>query len=116
MRWLVALLAAAAVCLAQPQIVHTIDAPDTGISGLGYGDGSLWAVDGTTEYAYEIDPSDGTVLESWYCENSSRVPSGLTFAGGDVYIIMAYQSSGSSPYCYRYDQSGGFESSFDLDC
>lgn len=115
MRWLLLLLMAAGVCLAQPQIVHTIDAPDTGISGLGYGDGSLWAVDGATEMAYEVDPYDGTVLGSWYCENSTRMPSGLTFAGGEVYIIMAY-ANGTSAYCYRYDQTGSFQASFDLDC
>ncbi len=117
MRWLLLpLLLAAGAGLATPQIVHTIDAPDTGISGLGYGNGSLWAVDGATEMAYEVDPSDGTVLGSWFCENSTRVPTGLTFAGDEVYIIMAYVSSGSSPYCYRYDQSGTFQASFDLDC
>ena len=115
MRWMLLTLLVAGACLGQPQVVHTIDAPDTGVSGLGYGNGSLWAVDGTTEYAYEVDPSDGTVLESWFCESSTRSPSGLTFAGDEVYIIMAY-ASGNSPYCYRYDQTGSFQASFDLDC
>jgi len=115
MRWLLLCVTAAGACLAQPQIVQTIDAPDTGISGLGYGDGSLWAVDGTTEMAYEVDPADGTVLESWYCENSTKVPSGLTFAGGNVYIVMA-TTSGTYAYGYRYTQSGSYQASFSMDC
>jgi len=116
MRWLLLPLLVAGACLAQPQIVQTIDAPDTGISGLGYGDGSLWAVDGTTEMAYEVDPTDGTVLESWYCENSSKVTTGLTFAGGEVYIVMANASSGTSAYAYRYTPAGSYEGMFSLDC
>jgi hypothetical protein len=115
MRWLLLTALAAGACLAQPQIVHTIDAPDTGISGLGYGDGSLWAVDGATEMAYEVDPADGAVLESWYCENSTKVPSGLAFAGGNVYIVMA-NPSGTYAYGYRYTQSGSYQSSFSMDC
>jgi hypothetical protein len=38
-------------------VVETFDAPDTGITGLAYDGGSLWAVDGTTQYVYEINPS-----------------------------------------------------------
>ena len=109
-------LALTGICLAQPQVVHTIDAPDTGISGLGFGDGSLWAVDGTTEFAYEVDPSDGTVLQSWFCENSSKVPTGLTYAGGKVYIAMATPPDGTYAYAYRYSSTGSYEAMFSLDC
>jgi hypothetical protein len=106
----------AAVTLADYRVVSTIDAPDTNISGLGFGDGSLWAVDGVTEYAYKIDPTSGTVQNSWYCANSSRVPTGLTYAGGTVYIIMATVAAQSDSYCYRYNSSGTYLGQFDLDC
>lgn len=103
-------------CLALPEIVHTIDAPDTGISGLGYGNGSLWMVDGTTEYAYQVDPATGTVQNSWYCANSTKVPTGVTFANNTVYIAMVTPGTGTYGYCYRYSTGGAYISMFSLDC
>ncbi len=106
----------AGICVADYQIVATIDAPDTNISGLGFGSGSLWAVDGVTEYAYQVDPATGTVQNSWYCENTGRVPSGLTFANNTVYISMGTPPSLTSSQCYRYNSSGVYLGQFLLDC
>jgi hypothetical protein len=111
-----AVMVLAAVSFADPAIIHTIDAPDTGISGLGYGNGSLWMVDGTTEYAYQVDPADGTVQSSWYCANTTKVPTGVTFANNTVYIAMVNPPGGTAGYCYRYSTSGSLLSSFSLDC
>jgi len=97
-------------------IVATIDAPDTNISGLGYGNGSLWAVDGVTEYAYQVNPADGAIQNSWYCENTSRIPSGLTFANNRVYIAMGTPPNLTLSYCYRYSAAGAYEAMFSLDC
>ena len=42
------------ICTGDPQVVLSFDTPDTNISGLGYGAGSLWAVDKTTEMVYRL--------------------------------------------------------------
>lgn len=112
----VILLMFSGAAMADYQIVSTIDAPDTNISGLGFGDGSLWAVDGTTEYAYEVDPATGAVLNSWYIENLSRVPSGCTFANGTVYIACGTPPSLTTSYCYKYSSDGTYSGMFSLDC
>jgi len=109
-------LVCAGVSFADYEIVATIDAPDTNISGLGFGDGSLWAVDGVIEYAYQVNPSTGAVQNSWYCANSNRVPTGLTYANSTVYIIMTTMPSQNNSYCYRYNNSGAYLGQFDLDC
>ncbi len=113
---IVSLFLFAGICMADYQIVATFDAPDTNISGLGYGNGSLWAVDGVTEYAYEIDPATGNVQNSWYCANSTKLPSGLTFANNTVYISMGNPPSLTLSYCYRYSTSGVYLGQFSLDC
>ncbi len=116
MRNLLLLMVLAGACLAAPEIIHTIDAPDTGIIGLGYGNGSLWMVDGATEYAYQVDPADGTVQNSWYCANTSKVPTGVTFANNTVYIAMVTPGTGTLGYAYRYTTDGTYISMFSLDC
>lgn len=104
-------------CAAESQVVLTLDAPDTQITGLGFGAGDLWAVDGISEYVYRLDPTTGAVEDSWYCSNNgTRVPTGLTFANNNVYVAAAQPGSYNDPYCYIYTQSGTAVSTFDLDC
>ena len=103
--------------LADPQVITTFDAPDTNISGLGYGAGSLWAVDRTTEFVYQIDPANGTVLNSWYLsQNGTKIPAGLTFANNTVYVTGGNPPNLTASYGYRYNTSGGYLGSFSLDC
>lgn len=104
------------ISMADYQIISTIDAPDTNISGLGFGDGSLWAVDRVSEYAYRVHPATGSVQGSWYCSNSTRVPSGLTFANGRIYIAMGYTPNLTMAYCYTYSPAGMYLEQFSLDC
>lgn len=113
---IISLLLFTGISMADYQIVSTIDAPDTNISGLGFGNGSLWAVDGVTEFAYQVDPATGAIQNSWFCENTTRIPSGLTFANNNVYIAMGNMPNLTYSYCYRYDTSGGYLGMFSLDC
>ncbi len=114
---IVSLFLLAGTSLADYQIVSTIDAPDTNISGLGFGNGSLWAVDCVTEFAYEVDPTTGSVLNSWYCAaNGTRKPSGLTFANNTVYITGGAPPNLTDSWCYKYNTSGSYTGMFDLDC
>lgn len=110
------LLMISGISLADYQVVSTIDAPDTNISGLGYGNGSLWAVDGTTEYAYEVNPSSGAVINSWYIENTTRVPTGCTFANNTLYIACGTPPNITLAYCYKYSTAGSYTGMFSLDC
>jgi len=115
--FIVSLLLFASISLADCQIVSTIDAPDTNISGLGFGNGSLWAVDCVTEFAYEVDPATGSVQNYWFCAtNGTRIPSGLTFANNTVYIIGAAPPNLIDSWCYRYNASGVYLGDFDMDC
>lgn len=99
-------------------IVVTFDAPDTGITGLAYGDGSLWAVDGTTQYVYELDPSDGSVISSFYITDQTPTydpaPGGLAYANGSIYVAM-YAGSTYGKF-YEYLPDGTLENDFDAYC
>lgn len=107
----------ACICTGDPQIVLTLDAPDTNISGLGYGAGSLWAVDKTTEFVYRIDPANGTVLDSWYfAANGTKVPAGLAFANNTIYLTGGNPPNLTLTYGYRYNTSGTYLGSFSMDC
>jgi outer membrane protein assembly factor BamB len=115
--FLALLFLAAAVCTADPVVDRTLTAPDGDITGLGYYSGTLYAVDGTSEYVYCLDPETGDVQSSWECtQTSSRVPTGLTVTSGYVYVAAASGSNQTDPYCYRYNTSGSYVGYFDLDC
>ncbi len=92
-------------------VVLTLDAPDTNISGLAYGGGSLWAVDGTTNYLYKLNPSTGAVQGSWYvAPSSSEHPTGLGFGNNQLYIAH------TNSYIKIYTTSGVYSSQFTVSC
>lgn len=94
-------------------VVLTIDAPDTGISGLAFGSGSLWAVDGTTRYVYELDPSNGSVQSSFYFPNG--VPSGMAISGTSLHILRA-DAGTYYGFVYKYSTAGALLSAYDTTC
>ncbi len=88
-------------------IVSTINAPDSDINGLGWNDGSLWAVDHTSGYVYELDPSNGSVLFSFHPDlASSYPPHGLTCGSDTVYVSFVKESTGAGVQG-MYDCSDG---------
>jgi len=110
---LILLLALVPAVALGASVVKTIDAPDTGISGLAWGAGSLWAADGGTGNIYELDPSDGTVLSSFYCNTGT--PSGLAYMGGNLHALNA-ESGTYYGYVYKYSESGGYQGAYDSTC
>jgi len=104
------------ICTAGPQVVLTLDAPDSNISGLGYGAGSLWAVDKITGMVYRLDPADGTVQNSWLSENTLRDPAGLAFANNTIYVSVGKPPDLNSSLCKMYNTSGDYLGIFDLSC
>ncbi len=110
----ICMLLVPAICFGA-SIVQTFDAPDTGISGLGYGGGSLWAVDGTTQYLYEINPSNGSVINSFYVTSiGNEDPFGLAYMGGTLYVSMV--SGTSIGQVYKLSTSGTYLGGFDAYC
>lgn len=99
-------------------VLNSFDAPDTGISGLAWGNGALWAVDGTTQYVYQLNPVDGGVLSSFYITDQTPsynpAPSGLAWGGAILYVPMTFASSYGQ--VYRYNESGTLQSVFDSYC
>ncbi len=106
----------AAVCLSEPVLDRTLTAPDGNITGLGYGEGYLWALDKTSETVYKLDPITGSVENSWVCtQTSTKIPTGLTYLNGSVYIC-AGTAAGTLAYGFRYTSAGVYTSSFSMDC
>ncbi len=92
-------------------VIGTLDAPDTNISGLAYGGGSLWAVDGVTNYLHSVDPVTGEVLGSWYVAPvSGETPTGCAFGNNTVYVGL------SNDYVNMYNISGEYQGQFTVAC
>ncbi|MCD4702303.1 MAG: hypothetical protein K8S24_10650 [Candidatus Aegiribacteria sp.] len=94
-------------------VVLTIDAPDTGISGLAYGSGSLWAVDGTTRWVYELNPSSGSIISSFYFDYG--IPGGMAFSGSTLHILRTDAGSYYG-YVYKYSTAGSYNGMYDATC
>lgn len=99
-------------------VLNSFDAPDTGISGLAWGNGYLWAVDGTTQYVYQLDPADGDVVSSFYITDQTPsynpVTTGLAWGASVLYAPMTYASSYG--VVYKYNESGVLQGTFDSYC
>jgi hypothetical protein len=91
-------------------VVQTLDAPDTNISGIAIGAGSMWAVDGVTNNLYKLDPATGSVLASWYIPNSTDHPTGLGFGNNQLFVGMGSDS------VYIYTTGGAYVSQFSAIC
>jgi hypothetical protein len=101
---LILLLPAAALA---SSIVHTINAPDSDISGLGWNGTSLWAVDHTSGNVYELDPANGSVLFSFHPDlASSYPPHGLTAGNDTLFVSFVKESTGAGSHG-MYDGSTG---------
>ncbi|MEN8208714.1 MAG: hypothetical protein ABFR50_05615 [Candidatus Fermentibacteria bacterium] len=106
-----------AVCLSDPVLDRTLTAPDGDITGLGYGEGYLWALDRTSKTIYKLDPVTGSVENSWVCtQTAAKVPSGLAYLNGYVYICAGTAGTGTYTYGYRYTSAGVYTSNFSMDC
>jgi hypothetical protein len=91
-------------------VVQTIDAPDTNISGLAFGAGWMWAVDGVTNNLYRLNSIDGSVLGTWNLALSGYHPTGLGFANNQIYVAL------TSGYVNIYSTSGAYVTQFSALC
>ncbi len=88
-------------------IEETFDAPAGMVTGLGWEDGSLWAVDSNLDRVYELDPGSGEVIGSFdMSPYSGQYPTGLAVENGIVYV--GTWNGGTTGYVYKYDTEGDY--------
>jgi len=99
-------------------VISSFDAPDTGITSLDWDGSNLWAVDGTTQYVYKLDPANGDVLSSFLITDQvvgqDPVPGGMAIVGGTIYTAM--YAGTSYGMVYKYDTGGSYQGAFDMYC
>jgi hypothetical protein len=93
-------------------VVQTLDAPDTNISGLTIGGGSLWACDNVTNMVYKLDAATGAVQLSWYVATTGGTahPAGMGFGNNQVYVAL------TTGYVNYYNTSGAYLGQFSALC
>ncbi|MCK5787319.1 MAG: hypothetical protein KAH54_12280 [Candidatus Sabulitectum sp.] len=103
---MVLLLAFTTALLAAPQIVNSFDAPDSGVNGLAYAGGSLYALSGNT--VYKLDPATGATQNSFSITATNS--NGIGYAGALLYI-----TNGTSNV-YKYTLTGTYSGVTSLYC
>ena len=90
-------------------VVRTLDAPDTNISGLAWGEGKLWALDEGSSFIYGLNPVTGAVEESFeviHTAAASYSPAGLAYQSGTLF--SSFWNGNASTYVYFYGSSGNY--------
>lgn len=98
---MILMLALVAVASAKA-IISTIDAPDTNISGLAWGNGYLWAMDSVSDYVFQMDPATGAVLSSFYFSHPvQQLPTGLGYSEtqNKIYLGSWFSTTGYVYIC-----------------
>lgn len=96
-------------------IVQTIDAPDTNITGLAWGDGKLWAVDETTDYVYSVNPATGAVESTFFVDHAASIfPTGLAYSESQTMVLVGLWDNATTGYVYKYTPTGTFSGSVDM--
>ncbi|NOQ21499.1 MAG: hypothetical protein GQ565_02455 [Candidatus Aegiribacteria sp.] len=88
-------------------IVQTFDSPTGDISGLGWGDGNLWATDASTKQVYKIDPGSGNVLNSFTTLITAAYEATGLAVENDIVYIAAWNNT-TNAYVYKYSYSGTY--------
>lgn len=94
-------------------VVDTFAAPAGDISGLGWENGELWALDAFNKAVYIIDPTSGNVLDSFSVNISTGYEgTGLAVENGTVFV--GAWDNGTNGYVYKYDLSGNYISAHSM--
>ncbi len=90
-------------------IVHTIDAPDDFVIGLAWQDnGSLWAVDNGSGWVYELNPTTGNVLFSFYPDNSVSYNTYGLACNNDTLFVNYGKATGGGMFSMYDTDTGAF--------
>jgi len=89
-------------------VVLTLDAPDTNISGLAWGNDNLWALDATTRFIHQFSPTTGDIVSTFYFDYvESMNPTGLAYST-TLDRLVAGGWLGTNGYVYQYTPDGTF--------
>lgn len=112
-RALVLIMVLAALVSAK-SIVQTLDAPDTGLSGLAWGNGNLWTLSANTRQIRQVNPANGAVISSFYFDyTESMTPTGLAYCPNNNRVLAGIWQ-GTNAWVYQYQPDGTFISKVNM--
>jgi outer membrane protein assembly factor BamB len=89
------------------EIVLTLESPGSEISGLAWGDGSLWAVDAATSTIFRLDDSTGDVIDSFQVDHPSYLTAtGLAYSDEHQSLVLGLWDVGTNGYVYILTPEG----------
>ncbi len=100
------------------QVVLTLDAPATNITGLAVSADALWAVSSSEEKVYKLNTESGAVTSSFSCkpDDPQLTPSGLAYAKGRVYVAQWTGVSSGACRAFQYMPLGEYVGKTVLSC
>ena len=105
----------AAFTMQAASIELTFDAPAGSISGLGWENGTLWAVDTESTTAFSINPATGAVITSVDIEYiPGYEPYGMAVSNDTLIICQLKYGGPDSYYCYHSATTGAYLGMLDL--
>jgi hypothetical protein len=88
-------------------IDRTLEAPAEGISGLAWGNGVLWAVEGLTGMVYSLDPVTGAVADSFKVSLNGRShATGLAYSPEHDLLLVGLWDGGTNGWVGIYSSDG----------
>lgn len=96
--------------------VDTLPSPGENITGLAWGGGWLWAVDGTSGTVFRMDTVTGEVTGSFPCQppSSSYRTTGLAYSSYTGTVLVGLWDYGYNGYVYQYSPSGDYQGSMSM--
>lgn len=89
------------------RIDRTLDAPAGTISGLAWGGGLLWCVDGPTGMVYSLDPETGAVADSFKVALNGRShATGLAYSREQDQLFVGLWDGGTNGWVGVYSPTG----------
>jgi hypothetical protein len=86
---------------------RTLEAPAEGITGLAWGDGMLWGVDGPTGMVYSMDPITGAVADSFRVSlNGGCSATGLAYSPEHDLLLVGLWDGGTNGWVGVYSPEG----------
>jgi hypothetical protein len=88
-------------------IDRTLEAPAEEISGLAWGDGVLWVVEGPTGMVYSMDPVSGAVADSFKVSLNGRShATGLAYSPEHDLLLVGLWDGGTNGWVGVYSSDG----------
>jgi len=86
-------------------ITDTIPSPGESVTGLAWGDGSLWGVSGSRIFRMDVESAE--VIHSFDCAIPNVYYStGLAYSSGHDMVLLGLWDGGYNGYVYKYGPDG----------